>query len=219
MERKRRRRRRNPRRQGEGSPRSPKTVTKNLLKNPRLLVLVRPRNLSRMLTKRMQRQRRSPRRRQPPAKNLNPKRSQRLRPSQSRRQRLNQRQKLRLNPGPRLLQRRRLRRRMRNLVKTSVTKLTGLPMKRMRTLLRKPPGRSASVLLLPNPRSQLPGLRGISPRHPRNRLLSPSKRMTKSKHPDHVPFMLPVSVPVSCFSWFAKYILPCRATSPPLRQI
>ena len=124
-------------------------------------------------------------------------------------------------------------------MKTLVTKSARSPMKRMKKLLKKRLGRSArfaptqpvfptithphphlfSALLLPDPRSPLRGLRGISPHHPRSRLLSPSKRMRKSNYPDPMSFILTVSVLVSCFSWFAQYILPCRATSPPLRQI
>lgn len=115
--------------------------------------------------------------------------------------------------------------RMRSLAKTLVTKSIRSSTKKTRSLLRKLPGRSArfvsppsryfqllltrlrlfSALLLPNLRSQLPGLRGVSPHRPRSRLLSPSRRMTKSKHPDPMPFMFTIPVLVSCFLWFAKY--------------
>ena len=89
-----------------------------------------------------------------------------------------------------------------------VTKSTRPLTKRMRSLLRKPLGRSArcvlsqpapriithrypplfSALLLPNRRSQLRRLREISPHHPRNRLPSPSKRMIMSNHPGSYAF-------------------------------
>jgi len=79
-------------------------------------------------------------------------------------------------------------------------------MKRMKTLLRNPPDRSArfvpsqpvfptitnlrpplSALLPPNRRSQLQGLREPSPHHLRSRPPSPSKRVMRSKHLDHMP--------------------------------
>lgn len=114
-------------------------------------------------------------------------------------------------------------------MKIWVTRSTRLSTMKRRSPPRKPLGRSArfvprqplfpsithpyaphfSVPLLPNPQSPLRGLRGVSPPRPRSRLLSPSKRMTKSKHPDPVPSVLIVSVLISCFSWPAKYILPC----------
>ena len=108
---------------------------------------------------------------------------------------------------------------MRTLAKILVTKSIRLMMKRMRNLPRNPPDRSArfelnhpvfmtiadlcphlfSALLLPNRRSRLQGLREISPHHPRSRLLSPSKRVMRSKHPDPMPFIFTISVFVSCF--------------------
>jgi len=70
--------------------------------------------------------------------------------------------------------------------------------------------RNFSVPLLPNPQSPLRGLRGVSHPRPRSRPLSPSKRMTKSKHPGPTPpSVLTIPVLISCFFWFAKYILPC----------
>jgi hypothetical protein len=53
---------------------------------------------------------------------------------------------------------------------------------------------------LPNPQNPLRGPRGVSPHHLRSRLLSPSKKMMKSKHMDPMPWILTVSVLVSCSS-------------------
>lgn len=107
---------------------------------------------------------------------------------------------------------------MRSPAKTLVTKSTRSSMKRMKSLLRKPPDRSArfvpgqpvfptitdlcpplSALLLPNRQSQLQGLRELSPHHPRSRRPSPSKRVMRSKHLDHTPLYSPFLLPSHTF--------------------
>ena len=118
-------------------------------------------------------------------------------------------------------------------MKTLVTKSIRSLMKRMKSLPRSPPDRSARfvnsrpylrppfistclsrVLLLLNRRSPLRRLRGVNPHHlRRSRLQSPSKRMRKkSEHHGPRLFKLAVSVLISRFSLFRKHILLCRDT-------